>query len=376
MIITALGIYFNVDRTFQSYILDKFPNYGVGLTGFEDNELVQNTLEEISQGDDAEELRGKPMFDVMNDKGIVAPEIIPGGEWFNLENGKTKLDLKELRGKVVVIDFWTYTCINCIRTLPYLKDWYATYKDKGLVIIGVHTPEFEFEKDKNNLAAAIEDYELSYPIVQDNNYATWKVYDNRYWPAKYFIDKDGRIRHTHFGEGKYDESERVIQELLKETGAEDVSTDIDNPSYQVYSNTPETYLGYARIRNFASFEKIAKNKISTYSAPAALRKNQVAYTGDWLIMDEYANPQKGAQLKINFEAKEVFLVMRSKDQPGKMKVHVDGEMKYFGEDNINGEVVVESDRLYKLIKLPSATQHILRLEFSDSNIEVFAFTFG
>lgn len=372
MILTAIGIFFNVDRKFQTFVISTFPQYGSGLTKFEDNELIRNQLDKKSGNEIKKEDMGKPAFNMTVPKGPKAPEIIPGGAWFN----SSPLTLAQLKGKVVIVDFWTYSCINCQRTLPYLRDWNEKYKDKGLVIIGVHAPEYEFEKNEKNVAQAIKDFKLTYPIVQDNDFATWRAYDNHYWPAKYFIDKDGYIRHTHFGEGEYDESEKVIQELLKETGASDVTSNIENPTYQVNANTPETYLGYSRIQNFASPEIIKKNTLGKYSAPEKLRNNQVAYSGSWNVMEEYANPQKGAMLTLNFDAKEVFLVMRTKGMPAKVKVYVDDTLQYFGLDNKNGIVTVEKDTLYKLINLPTPGKHILRLEFEDNNAELFAFTFG
>ena len=372
MIVTALGILTNVDRKFQTFILNKFPQYGVGLTKFEDVEPIRKQLEKLGGKEMAKEDMGKPMFDLLQPKGAKAPAIIPGGVWFNSD----PLTLEQLKGKVVVIDFWTYTCINCQRTFPYLRQWWEKYKDKGLVIIGVHSPEFEFEKNKENVAKAIEDFKLTYPIVQDNNFETWRAYNNRYWPAKYFIDKEGYIRYTHFGEGAYDESEKVIQELLKETGAKDVTSNISNLSYQVYAKTPEIYLGFGRIDNFASLEPILPDKISSYTPPSTLPENNISFEGNWAVMEEYANPQKGAKLILNFEAKEVFLVMRTSGDPAKVKVYIDDKMQSFGEDNKSGIVTVNSDRLYKLINLPTPGRHTLRLEFEDSNAQLFAFTFG
>lgn len=374
MIITAVGIYFNVDRKFQTYILTAFPNYGVGLTKFEDNSAVKDQLKNINQNEMDDSKIGSPTFNMDLPKGPIAPELILGGQWFNSE----PLTMQELRGKVVLIDFWTYTCINCQRTFPYLKDWHKKYKDKGLVIIGVHAPEFEFEKDANNVQQALEDFGITYPVMQDNNFATWRSYENRYWPAKYFVDKEGIVRHAHFGEGEYDESEKVIQELLKETGAEDVALNISNPTYQLYSKTPEIYLGYERINEFASPEPIVEDTLATYTTPTKLANNHVAYEGNWNIMGEYANPQQGSKLFLNFDAKEVFLVMRSKDitKSSSVKVYIDGEQKDFGVDNENGVVTVSSDSLYKLIKLETPGRHLLRLEFEDSNTEVYAFTFS
>jgi cytochrome c biogenesis protein CcdA/thiol-disulfide isomerase/thioredoxin len=372
MILTAVGIFLNLDRKFQTFVLEQFPQYGIGLTQIEDNELIRKELEKKSGQEIKQENMGKAMFDLLEPKKLKAPEIIPGGVWFNSD----PLTLDGLKGKVVLIDFWTYSCINCQRTLPYLREWNEKYKDKGLVIIGVHSPEFEFEKNSKNVAEAIKDFNLSYPIVQDNNFDTWKAYNNRYWPAKYFIDKDGYVRYHHFGEGAYDESERVIQELLKEAGASDISLEINNPTYQVNTNTPEIYLGYSRIDHFVSPEKIRENVISNYTTPSKLKNNEMAYDGNWKITEEYANPQKDARLYLNFEAQEVFLVMKTSGQTAKLKVYLDDQIQNFGEDNLNGIVTVEKDALYKLIKLPAAGKHNLRLEFEDSNAELYAFTFG
>ena len=357
MIITAIAIFLNIDRTVQTYFLKTFPQYGVGLTRFEDNMLVKTELKKVSNA---------------KLSGPFAQEIIPGGEWFNSK----PLTLASLRGKVIIIDFWTYTCINCQRTLPYVKEWWRKYKDKGLVVIGVHSPEFEFEKDKNNVAKAITDFGLTYPIVQDNNFSTWRAYNNQYWPAKYIIDKNGVIRYSHFGEGNYDETEKVIQDLLKETGAKDVSSEINNPSSQISAITPETYLGSSRIDNYSSPEPIQNNTFSSYTFPNIIPNDTFALKGKWNILDGYAVPQNGSQLSFNFDAKEVYLVMKIGLEPAKIKVFVDNKAQYFGADNANGIVTVDSDRLYKLVLLPTPGKHILKLEFEDSNAQLFAFTFG
>lgn len=372
MILTAAGIFFNIDRTFQTYILNTFPQYGTGLTQLEDNELIRNALDKKQGKKTDKNSIGKPMFTLLEDKGVKAPELIPGGVWFNTK----PLTMSELKGKVVIVDFWTYSCINCQRTLPYLREWNKKYKDKGLVIIGVHAPEFEFEKNEKNVANAIKDFELTYPIVQDNNFATWNAYSNRYWPAKYFIDKEGFIRYSHFGEGAYDESEKVIQELLKEAGATDVSSEIRNPTYEVDAQTHELYLGYSRIESLTSPEEIKKDTLGNYTVPPILHDDTFAYEGAWNIMNEYANPQKGAKLHLNFNAKEVYLVMRSKGAPAKVNVFVDNKKQFFGKDNKNGSVIVDQDTLYRIITLPQSGPHLLRLEFEDANTELYAFTFG
>ncbi len=350
MILAALLIYFRLDIKFQSYILEKFPSYGAGLTKIEDNPDVKNELEKLQKKEPVD----------------VAPEFIVGGQWFNSK----PLTLKDLRGKVVLVDFWTYTCINCIRTFPYLKNWWDKYKDKGLVIVGVHTPEFEFEKNPNNVRRAIADFGLTYPVMQDNNYATWTAYNNSYWPAEYLIDVNGKIRHTHFGEGNYDDSEQQIQKLLKEAGLLTEDMLIKNMEYNIYAKTPETYLGFARLDNFSSPEQVGVDKPVVYSIPNNLSHNTFAFGGTWTVGSERTMPTQGAILRFSFESKEVFLVMRPKTQgiSGQVKVLLDGKEVT--------TVTVDTDRLYNLITLPVPRSHILELQFLDSNLELYAFTFG
>lgn len=373
MILTAFAIFNNYDRMFQTYILNTFPQYGSGLTKLEDTKQVNEQLDKLRDSKTPpKQSNGQPMFDLLP-KGTKAPQLIQGGDWFNSK----PLTLADLKGKVVVIDFWTYSCINCQRTLPYLKKWYADYKDKGLVIIGVHAPEFAFEKESKNVAKAITDFGIKYPVMQDNDFATWKAYDNHYWPAKFIIDKDGYIRYTHFGEGDYDETEKVIQELLQEAGAKGVTKQIKNPTYEIYADTPETYLGYERTAGLVSPEAIEPDTPTLFTAPKNIPSNRFAYTGIWNVMPQYANPQKGASLEYNFSAKEVFLVMKPKGgKRAKVTVTLDGKKQDLGADVKNGVVTVDSDRLYKLIMLPTAGRHLLRLDFEDGEAQLFAFTFG
>lgn len=316
MILTAIAIFFNWDRNFQSYILKKFPNYGTNLTKFEEMATTKQTPRPTNY----------------------APELIPGGEWINSE----PLTLESLRGQVVLVDFWTYTCINCQRTLPYIKDWYKKYKDQGFVVIGVHAPEFEFEKDITNVKKAVADFGLEYPIMQDNNFATWRAYNNHYWPAKYLINKNGQIVYTHFGEGDYDITEQRIQELLGVTG------DVDNQTTLNYAKTPETYLGSLR----------------------AVPSTKLKLIGVWNQQPEYATPTKGSSLTYDFEAKNVFLVMAPEDEKtiSKVKVYLD--------DVYQKEIEVDSDSLYTLIELQTPGKHQLKLEFEDGKVKLFAFTFG
>lgn len=377
MIATAVAIQYNIDRNFQLFILTKFPNYGAGLTKFEDTLVVRNSLEQLQTKPIDDRKKSELMNDFLeSDKGN-APEFIPGGEWMNSD----PFTLKSLRGTVVLVDFWTYTCINCIRTLPYLKTWHEKYKDKGLVIVGVHTPEFEFEKNPDNVKKAIKDFAIKYPVMQDNDFATWNAYANRYWPAKYLIDANGKIRYTHFGEGDYDETEQKIQELLEEAGSLKQQIQINNPDYNVQARTGETYLGYRRMSGLISPEKIKVDDVFTYTTPANLNKNSFGLSGTWLIADEYARPDTGASLTYHFDAKEVFLVMRPKSEglTGNIRVTLDAQTitkEFAGEDILDGFVSVNADRLYKIIKLNKPGEHILKLEFLDDNVELYAFTFG
>lgn len=376
MILTALGIFFNVDRTFQTWVLTTFPNYGVGLTKFEDNSRVKNALDQTNQqgaqSSSEKNMIGKSLSDVVVPKGEPAPELIQGGEWFN----SPPLTVSDLKGKVVLVDFWTYSCINCQRTFPYLRTWWEKYEDKGLVIVGVHAPEFAFEREAKNVSKAIRDFGINYPVMQDNNFETWRAYENRYWPAKYLLDKDGIIRYRHFGEGDYEKTEQMIQELLKEAGSQVSTQTVKNPSGQSFARTPETYLGYSRLEYLSSPERIIEGQTQTFSIPDPMPRNSFAFQGEWVSMSEYAAPQKGAQLFQNFTAKEVYLVARPKNGTGTMKVFVDDQLQAFGDDVQGGSVTVDSDRLYTLVNLPNPGVHQLRIEFQDSNLEVYAFTFG
>lgn len=382
MMLTAIALMFNIDRKFQVWVLQTFPQYGTGLTFFEETESVKKQLDQLSQSDNSIDSKknGKPMFTMLEDLGK-APEIVPGGQWFNLPEGKTALSMKELRGKVVLVDFWTYSCINCIRTFPYLKDWHKKYADKGLVIIGVHAPEFEFEKNAKNVATAIQDFGLEYVIVQDNEFKTWKNFGGNTWPRHYLIDKEGVIREFHSGEGKYAETEKLIQQLLAETGNDVSNIELNTQTYQIQTRTPETYLGLARMEGLASPEKPKLNTVSSFTHPKTLYQNEFSLQGDWLFTEEFTRPSKDAELQFNFDSKDVFLVMRPKstDISGKVAIYLDGNLVQdlsLSTDIKDGVITVNVDRLYTLLKLEKPGQHTIKLKFLDNNIEAFAFTFG
>jgi cytochrome c biogenesis protein CcdA/thiol-disulfide isomerase/thioredoxin len=251
-------------------------------------------------------------------------------EWLNSQ----PLTQEQLKGKVVLIDFWTYSCINCLRALPYVRAWSEKYKDQGLVVIGVHTPEFAFEKILKNVRSAVTDLKIGYPVAVDNDYAIWRAFGNQYWPAHYFIDTEGQIRHYHFGEGEYDESERVIQKLLAEAGKANVSADLVSvnangaqaPSDTANVMSPETYLGYERAQNFVSPNGAVPDARSDYSAGAP-RLNEWGLSGEWTIYNEHATLEKqGGSIVYRFRARDLHLVLgpAPDGQPIRFQVTIDG----------------------------------------------------
>jgi thiol-disulfide isomerase/thioredoxin len=298
-----------------------------------------------------------------------APEFAGNQRWFNTANGRP-LTLRELRGKVVLVDFWTYTCINCVRTLPYLKAWDREYASKGLVIVGVHTPEFSFERDAGNVAAAVRREGLRYPVAQDNEYATWEAYGNRYWPAKYLIDANGQVRYTHFGEGEYDTTERHIRTLLDEAGAGDLggrsSASGQEPSLDT---TPETYLGSARAERFLPAPPAPGSASYRAPAPADLPDGHFALDGRWTVDEESATAGRGASIRATVSGRRVFLVMSSTgDRPRRVRVFVDGAR--------HRTVTVRRQRLYQLVELPAMRRGVrIELRF-DPGVAGYAFTFG
>jgi cytochrome c biogenesis protein CcdA/thiol-disulfide isomerase/thioredoxin len=305
-----------------------------------------------------------------------APDFTGITGWLN----SPALHLADLRGKVVLVDFWTYSCINCIRTLPYVTSWYEKYHDQGLVVIGVHTPEFAFERETPNVAQATQRYNISYPVAQDNNYATWTAYQNQYWPAEYFIDAKGHLRHTHFGEGNYDESEQVIQELLAEAGAETAPQGGPPSAAVPFSpmQTPETYVGLDRQGAFASPERPQGGKAQTYSAPASLPLHSFALSGPWTLSDQFAQvAAAGDALRLHFVARDVYLVLAS-DAPASATVSLPGLRVANQSKDVDGQgrLHVAEARLYHLVQLPSLQEGTLELKFDQPGVRVYAFTFG
>jgi thiol-disulfide isomerase/thioredoxin len=298
---------------------------------------------------------------------------------------------EQLRGHVVLIDFWTYSCINCLRALPYVTAWHARYKDKGLVVIGVHTPEFAFEKDARNVRRAAQELGVTYPMALDNDYAIWKAFKNRYWPAHYFIDAEGRVRGHHFGEGDYAESEQLIRELLAEAGAQDLppsmhgieARGVQRAADDANVASPETYVGYARAEGFASLGGFDPGRTKDYAAPGELRLNQWALAGSWIVGEEHAKlGAPGGAISFRFHARDLHLVLGpGRDgKPVAFRVTLDGAApgSDAGSDvDADGRGVVREQRLYQLIRQSGDVRaRSFTIEFEGAGLEAFAFTFG
>lgn len=301
-----------------------------------------------------------------------APEIDAAGPWI----GSEALTIKELRGKVVLVDFWTYSCINCLRTIPYLNAWDQRYRDDGLVIIGIHTPEFSFEQDLSNVTQARSDLEIKYPVAQDNDYKVWRAYDNHYWPAHYLIDKKGEIRSVKFGEGDYDKTEQEIRQLLGE-GADSNQADTEPVVDEAGSDeaidltglpqTPETYLGAARAERFADGSlKEGLQKFAPHDRP--LDSSQWSLAGSWRVQDERAEAVSGGSLSLRYSAAKVFLVMGSLDGKQHAVTYTDGGK---AQKSVN----VGSQKLYTLRDATARQDGLMQLEIP-AGVAVYAFTFG
>ena len=322
----------------------------------------------------------------LSDEGPM-PDLSGAVGWIN----SPALSSKSLRGKVVVIDFWTYSCINCLRALPYVEGWAEKYKDSGLVVIGVHTPEFAFEKERANVEKAVRDLKITYPVAIDSDYKIWQAFNNQYWPAHYFIDGKGRIRYHHFGEGEYDESERVIQQLLKENGATSLSAGVINVTASGAEaaadnknvGSPETYVGYKRAGNFASAEPVAKDSRKTYSPQPRLSLNQWALGGSWKVGEESAVLESlPGKIVFRFHARDLHLVLgpTKNGKPIRFTVKLDGTPP--GEDHgadtdASGAGTVQGNRLYQLIRQNGPVEdRTFEIDFLDPGVQAFAFTFG
>ncbi len=344
LILLAVAIYFQYDTKLQSALLDKIPGIGTKL-----EQSIQDKLNNTQQAEDADLKNLGP-----------APEFSGITNWLNTDK---PLTLQDLKGKVVLIDFWTYSCINCIRTLPYVTKWYDTYKDQGFVVIGVHTPEFAFEKETDNVAKAIKQFGIHYPVAQDNNYGTWTAYNNHYWPAHYLLNKDGAIVETHFGEGNYDKTEEAIQQLLGMHGPlTEVKT--DGPGK---AKTPETYFGYSR-QEFLSNGRKDQAGVQDFVIPNYLAPNKFALGGTWDIQPEkIVLAKNNGTIKLHFNAGKVHLVAASpKAQSITVRV-----------DNYPARVInIQDASLYTLFDTEDYGDHVLEITIPEAGFEGYTFTFG
>ena len=379
MIATAVAMTADLDLRFQSALANDLPSFVGNPTGaIERSGAVEGRLAD---------LRGRSRFDLEAHTRAVssgypvlgtAPEFAGAGPWLNTPGG-LPLTVAGLRGRVVLIDFWTYTCINCLRTTPYLRAWAARYRRRGLTVVGVHTPEFSFERDTGNVKKAVAREGIRHPVVQDNDYATWNAWGNQFWPAKYLIDARGRVRYTHFGEGAYGETEAAIRALLREqdgaaVGAR-VRARVETAAPGVA--TPETYLGAARAQGFLPRAPVVGS--SRYTAPPRLPLNGFALDGVWRVADESATARGGSALEAHFQARRVFLVLSSKGNRRRaVRVLLDGRpvsAAEAGADVRDGRLEVAAQRLYRLVSLPGVEDRTLRLELPP-DVTGYAFTFG
>jgi thiol-disulfide isomerase/thioredoxin len=326
-----------------------------------------------------------------------APDFVKITGYINTEEGQS-INLKDLKGKVVLVDFWTYSCINCIRTLPYLVDWNEKYADKGLVIVGVHSPEFEFEKNIDNVKAAVQKYGIKYPVIQDNDKGTWDAYQNRYWPRKYLVDNEGYIRYDHIGEGGYAETEKVIQSLLVERAAQtgisainlNTNTNTTTPeNVQTVDftkvKTPELYFGYEFARaSLGNSEGFKPNQTVTYSVPqrSDLKPNTIYLIGDWKNNADNMELQSDTgSIALAYSAKSVNIVAGGKGEG-------EGEELSISEDGValtnksgidlseQGKLVVDGQRLYNLVMHEGYDWHSLIIDVKGKGFQIYTFTFG
>ena len=319
------------------------------------------------------------------DEGAM-PELGGGAAWFN----SPPLSRESLRGKVVLVNFWTYSCINSLRELPYVKSWAAKYKDAGLVVIGVHAPEFGFEKELVNVEKAVRELSVTFPVPIDSDHRIWRAFSNEYWPADYFIDGKGRIRYHHFGEGEYAKSEQIIQELLRENGATGLNVSTVRISAEGAEappgddvRSPETYVGYARAESFVSAGGFAKDSTRIYSLPARPSLNKWGLGGSWNVGAESAVLQvHSGKIVFRFHSRDLHMVLAPPKggKPVRFKVRIDGVAP--GDDhgvdlNADGAGEIRDPRMYQLIRQKGPIQdRTFEIEFLDPGVLVFSFTFG
>jgi cytochrome c biogenesis protein CcdA/thiol-disulfide isomerase/thioredoxin len=392
MVFVALAMLGNYDVKFQNQIASSLPSFLINPSkSLEDTGAARTALAEVRGGSsgalgEATAAAAVTGSSEQNGGGKgkgsglpvlgVAPEFVDTQRWFNTP-GDDPITLKSLRGRVVLVDFWTYSCINCLRTLPYLTAWDKRYRKDGLTIVGIHSPEFPFEKDAGNVEEAIERNGIEYPVAQDNDLANFTDYGTEYWPAEYFIDAKGRVRYVHFGEGEYGEKEKIIRELLAESGHEVGAGDSGAKGIEASAGvtTPESYLGSLRADRFVNGPIAAGAQ--DFGSPGEPPANDLAYNGRWKVEPESATAE-GGSLDLSFGARRVYLVLGSPGESRRVRVLLDGKpipAGLAGSDVHNGVVTVSSQRLYNLVELAKVENHTLRL-VPEAGVMGYAFTFG
>ncbi|MDX6519269.1 MAG: hypothetical protein QOF50_2115 [Gaiellaceae bacterium] len=355
---SAVAIIFHLDTKAQLALGD-YTNYLQGK--IERNGTANRKLAALGGGGGIARA-ASPRAGQLADYGP-APDFQKVSHWLNTP-GDRALTMKGLRGKVVLIDFWTYSCINCLRTLPHVTAWYDHYRSSGLVVVGVHTPEFAFEHDLSNVRSATKRYGVKYPVPLDNAYGTWNAYGNQYWPAEYLIDRSGHVRHAHFGEGEYTQTEALIRQLLAEKSSTALPAAVRKPDRTPHElDTPESYLGYQRLDRYAGLP-VREDKTAEYAFPKLLAQNELAYAGRWTVGPQRIVAGSNARLRLHFQAMRVYLVLGGH---GRVEKLVDG--RPVGTTDVNG------DRLYTLLSFPKAVDGTLELRFS-AGLSAYAFTFG
>jgi cytochrome c biogenesis protein CcdA/thiol-disulfide isomerase/thioredoxin len=379
MVVIALLMLGNYDTRFETSIAADLPSFLINpARSLETTSSAAKNLAAL-RGHKARRTGGLKEADAGERLPVlgVAPEFVGTQKWFNTPGGMP-LSLHALRGHVVLVDFWTYSCINCIRTLPYLNAWNERYASKGLTIVGVHTPEFPFEHSASNVQEAIRQNGIHYPVVQDNNYATWNAYNNEYWPAEYLIDAKGRIRLTDFGEGEYAAKERAIRSLLVEAGAERLgqATKVTAQAPSAAETTPESYLGAEKAERFENGTlNPGLHDFGSGSAPAP---EHLRYEGSWRLSSDAAEATTGSKLQLNFYARRVFLVAGSVHGGGSARILLDGHpipASESGGDVHAGTASIGFQRLYRLVELPTVEHHVLTVQASPG-VSLYSFTFG
>jgi cytochrome c biogenesis protein CcdA/thiol-disulfide isomerase/thioredoxin len=360
-VVLGLAIMTGTELKFETWLANNSP--------FDITKVEQKAFDQaVSPGASVIMPTNKDGSSVLNTKATNAPELTGLGAWINSD----PTTLAALKGKVVLIDFWTYSCINCIRTLPYVEKWYETYKDQGFVVLGIHTPEFAFEHEVTNVKNAAKEHDLTYPIALDNSYSTWNAYDNHYWPAHYLIDKDGKVRYIHFGEGEYATTEKAIQELL---GEDKPLVTSDSEVSRNNSQTPETYFGTARAKNFVGKPVLAPG-IQKFEKASSLDADMWTLGGTWDVQDDtITSADDAATIAFHVAAKNVYMVASSSDGVGEVKISSDSKNSWQGKDVLTNGVMVKESKLYHIAQFEKFQDAVLELRVP-KGVSLYTFTFG